>query len=109
MWSVKDGEVCMPGKKAKVKANYTSSSFDPIFILKGEPLVVAYESEEYPGWIRCINNEGKGGWAPAGFLEISGEAAVANRDYNGAELTVRAGERLTVLEEVCGWCWCDLG
>lgn len=99
----------MPGKKAKVKANYTSSSLDPIFILKGEPLVVAYESEVYPGWIWCINNEGKGGWAPASCLEINGESAVARQDYDGAELTVRNGDELTVIREEQGWCWCVFG
>lgn len=99
----------MPGKKARVKANYTSTSLDPIFVLKGESLVVAYESEKYPGWVWCVNNEGKGGWTPESYLEIDGESAVARQDYDGAELTVRDGDELTVVHEESGWCWCQFG
>lgn len=95
-------------KKARVKANYTSSSLDPLYIVKGEPLVVAYESEEYPGWIWCINNDGKSGWAPISYLEITENSATAKQDYDASELTVRAGDKLTVLGEESGWCWCEL-
>ena len=96
-------------KKAKVKANYTASSLDPLFIMKGESLVVTHESEEWPGWIWCINNEGKGGWAPVSYLEIDGKSAVAGRDYDATELTVRSGDELKVLDEERGWCWCVNG
>lgn len=99
----------MAVKKAKVKANYTLSSLDPLFVLKGEPLVVTYESEEWPGWIWCINNEGKSGWAPMSYLEIADGSAVAKRDYDATELTVMAGDELTILLEESGWCWCAFG
>ena len=99
----------MPGKKAKVKANYMSSSLDPLFIMKGECLVVAYESEKWPGWIWCINKEGKSGWTPMSYLEITGESAVARRDYDAVELTVRVDDELKVLDEESGWCWCLFG
>ncbi len=99
----------MAGKKAKVKANYMSSSLDPLFVMKGESLVVAYESEEWPGWIWCINEEGKSGWAPISYLEIKGESAVAKQEYDAMELTVRTGDELTILHEESGWCWCAFG
>jgi hypothetical protein len=99
----------MAVKKARVKANYKSSSLDPMFVLKGEPLVVAYESEEWPGWIWCINNEGKNGWVPLNYIEINSDSAVAIRDYDASELTVMAGEEVIVLEEESGWCWCQYG
>jgi hypothetical protein len=97
----------MMKKKAKVKANYTSSSLDPLKFSKDEALVVAYESDEYPGWIWCINNDGKSGWAPTGYLEITDDSAMAKQDYDATELTVRAGDELTVLGEEGGWCWCS--
>lgn len=99
----------MAGKKARVKANYMSSSLDPLFVMRGESVIVTYESEEWPGWIWCINKEGKSGWTPINYLEISGESAVAKQDYDAAELTVRAGDELMVLDEESGWCWCAFG
>jgi SH3-like domain-containing protein len=106
---VNDGVYRMAMKKARVRANYTSSSLDPLFIMKGESVVVTYESEEWPGWIWCINKDGKSGWAPMSYLEITGESAVAKRDYDATELTVRAGDELTVLDEESGWCRCSFG
>ena len=97
----------MSGKKARVKANYASSSFDPLIFRKGESVVTTYESEDWPGWIWCINNDGKNGWAPISYLEISEDSAKALRDYSAAELTVREGDELIVLEEESGWCWCE--
>jgi len=99
----------MSVRKAKAKANYNSSSLDPLKFKKSDNLVVAYSSDEWPGWIWCLSNDGKGGWAPESYLEISGESAVARRDYDATELTVRMGDKLTVLDEESGWYWCALG
>jgi len=99
----------MAGKKARVKANYTSSSLNPLYIMKGESVVVTYESDEWPGWIWCINKEGKSGWAPVNYLEITEGSAVAKRDYDATELTVREGDELKILDEESGWYWCVFG
>jgi len=99
----------MVKKEAKAKANYNSSSLNPLKFKKDEALVVTYPSDEWPGWIWCLNNDGKSGWAPESYLEISGDSAVARRDYDATELTVRMGDRLTVLDEESGWCWCEFG
>jgi hypothetical protein len=99
----------MAKKKAKAKANYSSSTQDPLKFGKDEVLVVTYKSEEWPGWIWCINKDGKGGWAPINYLEIEGESAVARQDYDATELTVRIGDKLAVLDEESGWCWCAFG
>jgi hypothetical protein len=85
-WFIIDGVLFMMKKKAKVKANYTSSSLDPLKFSK---------------------DEAQSGWAPTGYLEITDDSAMAKQDYDATELTVRAGDELTVLGEEGGWCWCS--
>ncbi|HKV85892.1 MAG TPA: SH3 domain-containing protein, partial [Ktedonobacterales bacterium] len=57
-------------------------------------------------WIWCTDARGKSGWVPAGAIERRGATGLGSRDYSAVELSVTAGEALTVEEELSGWLLC---
>ena len=89
-----------------VLLDYASSNSDPIVMRAGDELTIHQRESEWSGWIWCTNAEGKGSWVPEQFLERSGDKGRATVDYDATELTVHAGEKLRVEEEVNGWLWC---
>lgn len=76
---------------------------DPIRVRAGERLRVGREDDEYPGWAWCTAPDGREGWTPLVILRREGPEAVARRDYSAAELEVRRGQHVEVLEELAGW------
>ena len=60
---------------------------------------------EWPGWIWCTNDSGKSAWVPENWVEIEGDSCVMKRDYDSTELSVEAGEVLSVESEESGWAW----
>ena len=42
---------------------------------------------------------------PKAYIEQSGDGGVALRDYAATELSVWAGEKLTISNEESGWVW----
>ncbi len=90
---------------ATVTADYEAAYPRPIRAAAGTVMRVEREDEEYPGWVWCVATDGVAGWVAEVFLERNGRVAVLRRDYEATELTARAGERLTLGEEVSGWWW----
>ncbi len=108
---------------------HVASYEDPIAVSKGDRVLLGRRDDQYPGWIWCIGPGGREGWTPEQFLSLDagegatrsageGEAvtdereasageAVATVDYDARELTVTAGEELTVADEVGGWLLCE--
>ena len=71
----------------------------------GELLRAERADDEWPGWIWCVNDSGVGSWVPEPYLERDGELVQLVVDYDATELTVAAGDRLTLELEVNGWWW----
>lgn len=92
-------------REALVTAAYEAAYPDPLIARAGDTLRVAREDDEFPGWLWCVAANGDAGWVPEEYLDRDGAAAQLRRDYDATELTVRAGERLTLLEAVNGWWW----
>ncbi|MFZ5980351.1 MAG: SH3 domain-containing protein [Candidatus Zixiibacteriota bacterium] len=90
-------------KKGTVIKSYRTAYPDPLIIKKGERLTVGEKESEWTGWTWCTNAKGKSGWAPESYLSVKGDTAVSRCDYDATELTVAAGEKLTVLGEESGW------
>ena len=86
------------------------SAYERAFALA--PRVVAEEAvtfkahdAKHPGWFSGTDARGVDGYFPAAWFDFSGDAErpVARRDYDAMELTVTAGERLTVIETAGNW------
>lgn len=94
-----------PGCRATATRDYTATYADPISFKAGESVQVGRQDDEWPTFLWCISQSGKSGWTPLPYLDRRGSQAVARRDYSAIELTVAAGEGLTLEEELGGWYW----
>ena len=45
------------------------------------------------------------GWVPESYLRIDGEKGLALRNYSSAELSVKKGELVYLVESMGGWTW----
>src|SRR5512140_111719 len=89
-----------------VTADYESAYPNPIKLIAGDEVTITDRESEWAGWLWCTNTSGRSGWVPEKYVRRSGDRGVALRDYDATELTVARGERLHVLFEESGWCWC---
>lgn len=58
------------------------------------------------GWLWCRAEDGREGWAPEGWLDGDGPTRRIVRDFDARELTVRKGDRLTLLFAESGFVLC---
>lgn len=93
----------MSGRSYRVVADYRAAYPDPIVMKAGERLQVGERDEDNPDWVWCTGSSGKAGWVPVLYVRQDGDTSLALRDYSAAELSVEAGEELTVLREEAGW------
>ncbi len=95
-------------QRGRVIADHQASYPDPISVQAGEELYVSGKEDNWRGWIWlwCENSAGKSGWVPRGYVERRDEKHVARYDYDAIELSVRAGEEVTLEKEESGWFWC---
>ncbi len=94
-----------PGQVVRVVADYERCYPDPLTVSAGERVQVGRRDEEWPGYVWCTAGAGRAGWVPERYLEQSGSEGVLRCDYSARELSVRAGELLTVELEESGWVW----
>lgn len=91
--------------EAVVQEEHAPTRAEALRARRGERLRLGRRDEEWPGWIWCVAASGVGSWVPEPFVEVQGEWATLQRDYDATELTASAGERLLLHEEVLGWWW----
>jgi hypothetical protein len=94
-----------PGKKGRVTEAYHAAYPNPLTVSAGELLTYGRKDSRWPGWVWCINWEGKGGWVPEQFMLIDGKDCIVQRDYTARELSVHAGDLLTLRELESDWYW----
>jgi uncharacterized protein YgiM (DUF1202 family) len=95
-----------PLSQARVVADYQAPYTNPIAGRKGESVLIdGARKTDCAGWVWGVNASGQGGWVPEAYLERQGDRAWLRCDYDAIELTVRAGERLTVHKTESGFCW----
>ncbi len=87
----------------RVVADYRAAYPDPIVMTAGERLRVGERDEDNEAWVWCTGSSGKSGWVHVAYVRIDGDAGTALRDYSAAELSVRSGETLAVVDEEAGW------
>jgi hypothetical protein len=96
------------GKRTcRVIVDYESPYTDPCTFNAGEKLTIGEKESEWDGWVWCTNREGKSRWVPEAYVEHRGDVCVMLRDYESTELSVSAGEVLSITGQAeSGWVWC---
>ncbi len=89
-----------------VVADYQAPYPDPIRAEAGEEVIIDLEKKtEIQGWVWCTDSSGRSGWVPAQYLEIKETRGKVLHDYDAIELTIHAGEMLTVYKEESHFYW----
>ncbi|MBL8045912.1 MAG: hypothetical protein JNL09_05185 [Anaerolineales bacterium] len=88
--------------RARVIKTWTAIYTNPLTVQAGEQLKVGRPDDEWPGWVWCETQTGVGGWMPERLLD---EAGCARTAYTARELTVQAGELITLHQLESGWYW----
>ena len=101
--SERDGERRLAVDRQRVVEDYLAQYPDPIRAQCGESVSVVRRDAEYPEWVWCSGPEGREGWVPLILLQRTADGVVLVRDYDARELSVKAGEEVTVHEEIGGW------
>ena len=87
---------------------YHCSNSNPILLRRGDPVRIGrtYDGDpEWPDWIWCEDAAGRGGWVPKTLIAGDGFTGRAREPYDARELTVEAGETVTVSVILNGWAW----
>jgi hypothetical protein len=72
----------------------------PISVRSGEVVQIDRErssSTDLFGWLWCRGPDGREGWTPEAWLEVSEDQGCATRDFSALELDLEPGERLQAL------------
>ncbi len=93
-------------RTGRVNLAYQKAYADPIRMQAGEALSIGDKETEWPGWIWCTGRNGKSGWVPAKYVERQDHTGIALYDYDATELSVSAGQMLSLGQEESGWVWC---
>jgi len=95
--------------RLRVLRAYQALYPDPLTVAPGDALRLGVCDQEYPGWVLATASNGKSGWIPEEFVDAVGDFGKARRDFTSRELTVAAGEEVTLVERVSGWGWVRAG
>ncbi len=90
-------------KQAVAVRSYTPTRATALTARAGDILRPLRRDAEWPGWVWCVDESGEETWVPESWLRYTGGKAVLIKDYNSSELTLHAGQALTVLAEESGW------
>jgi len=102
-----------PGRTCRVAKDYQAEFPDPIAVEAGEAFTVsartsAWEHNPAWMWVWCTDRRGKSGWVPKNSIQMAtdGQTGTTHAAYDARELTVTAGQELSIEHEESGWFWC---
>ncbi len=80
----------------------------PIRVVAGEVVVLSGREELWDGhrWVWGCGPDGREGWVPDCFVDVTESKAVARVDYDASELSCAVGEILEPIRAVYGWVEC---
>jgi hypothetical protein len=103
-----------PTRTCRVANDYQAEYADPIAVEAGEPFAVsertsAWENNSAWIWLWCTDQRGKSGWVPRNIIQVNpdGQTGTTRAAYDARELTVTAGQELSIENEESGWFWCS--
>jgi len=88
-------------------ADYAGVRMPAIHFERGEAITVIHRDARLPGWWWCTDKHGRSGWVHERFFEEDDHRFVGREDYDGRELSVRAGEQVEVLDVCDGRALCE--
>lgn len=94
----------------KVITDHSAPADEPLVLAKGDIVSVGREyreDPEWPDWIACTHPNGRTGWVPKQYLNISGTQGTARYDYSSVELNVKPGDVLVLHRFANGWAWAE--
>jgi hypothetical protein len=74
-------------------------------VQRGERVQVGRRDDTWPVFVWCVNVAGTAGWVPEVVLRRDGNEGTLLRGYDTRELSVSAGETVSVGERLAGWAW----
>lgn len=103
----------VPDRTGRVAKDYQAAFADPIAMEAGEAFTVSTRTDIWENnpawvWVWCTDQREKSGWVPKKIIqmEADGQTGTTHIAYHARELTVTAGQELTIEQEESGWVWC---
>ena len=90
-------------KDFRVIKGHSPSDPDGLQGEAGERLGYERRETKYPGWVWCRDAQGRESWTPEAWLRFEGDEAILLRDYTAREITLTAGDRVTIELEQNEW------
>ncbi len=97
----------------RVAKDYQAQFADPIAVEAGEAFTVSERAEPWENnpawmWVWCTDQRGKSGWVPQNIIQMDTDKRTGTTQaaYDARELTVTAGQELSIEQEESGWFWC---
>ena len=92
--------------RVRVITNYQAPFPDPIQARHGDTVTIDLNKQtNISGWVWCTNSTGKSGWVPESYIDIQESSGKMICDYDAIELTVAAGDLLTVHKAESAFYW----
>lgn len=93
--------------RARAPSGHEVPERHPIRLAPGDKVTVAERDTRWPAFVFVTAPSGEG-WVPAVHLSNDAGEAIVLTAYDTTELTLKAGQEVTVLErdEPSGWWWC---
>jgi hypothetical protein len=89
-------------------ADYEENNTQAIRLEAGQEVTSGPEDKAWPGWIWATDSSGRNGYVPAEYLEPLGEDRwAATKDFDPTVLKITRGDKLTSLQQIHGWHWCE--
>ena len=94
------------GCKVQSIKNHIVEFPDPISTYYGEKL--EFIKKDNKGWFLCRKSNGKEGWVPKNYLDVTSGDYFMNQDYNAREMDIKLKEEGEVKIIESEWCWVEL-
>lgn len=92
------------------RTDYHRPYEDPLSVIKGDvvrPLTDGSMETDYLGWTWCTGPDGRVGWVPDSWCEVTEAGWQLLRDFSALEFTLRKGDRLRMIFSESGFIFAE--
>lgn len=88
-------------------ADYEDHDSNPLFLQKGDEVILGEVDATWPGWVWAENGTGQKGYVPEEILEpVENHRFRATAAFDPSVLAVKRGDVLDSLRQIHRWHWC---